>query len=207
MHAYRIALFVGWLVVSSMAIAGFAAFRADDRASTSEGGEVPPIVMSAEIGRNAGAVAAMTFALLPDGARAASPSAFSGDLATLSSDGTTTATTAEPTSTSSSSGVIDRSQFYDESQVRDLIEQFFQPEDVNRAIRIAWCESSFNPRSVNPVTGASGLFQHDPATWGERSAAAGYPGADVLDAEANVAVAAWMLYELPGGWAQWECQA
>lgn len=207
MHAHRIALFVGWFVVSSLAIAGFAAFRADDRSVDGAGGDVPPVVMSAEIGRNAGAVAAMTFALLPDGAKAASPSAFSGDLAALSGDGTTTATAAEPTSTSSASGVVDRSQFYDESQVRELIEQYFQPEDVNRAIRIAWCESSFNPRSINPVTGASGLFQHDPATWAERSMAAGYPGADVLDAEANVAVAAWMLYELPGGWAQWECQA
>lgn len=207
MRAHRIALFVGWFVVSSLAIGGFAAFRADDRSIDGAGGAVPPVVMSAEIGRNAGAVAAMTFALLPEGARAASPSTFSGDVAALSGDETTTAT-AEPTSTSSSSaGVIDRSQFYDESQVRQLIEQFFQPEDVNRAIRIAWCESSFNPRSINPVTGASGLFQHDPATWSERSAAAGYPGADVLDAEANVAVAAWMLYELPGGWAQWECQA
>lgn len=207
MRAHRIALFVGWFVVSSLAIAGFAAFRADDRSIDAGSGDVPPIVMSAEIGRNAGAVAAMTFALLPDGARAASPSAFSGDLATLSGDGTTAGTAAEPTATSSSAEVIDRSQFYDESQVRELIEQFFQSEDVNRAIRIAWCESSFNPRSINPVTRASGLFQHDPATWVERSTAAGFPGADILDAEANVAVAAWMLYELPGGWAQWECQA
>ena len=207
MRTHRIALFVGWFVVSSLAIAGFAAFRADERSIDAEGGDVPPVVMSAEIGRNAGAVAAMTFALLPDGAKAASPSAFSGDLAALSGDETSASTASEATSTSSSSGVIDRSQFYDESQVRELIEQFFQPEDVNRAIRIAWCESSFNPRSVNPVTGASGLFQHDPATWIERSTATGYPGADILDAEANVAVAAWMLYELPGGWAQWECQA
>lgn len=207
MRAHRIALFVGWFVVSSLAIAGFAAFRADDGGIDAQGVDVPPIVMSAEIGRNAGAVAAMTFALLPDGARAADPSPFGGDLAALSGDGTTAGTAAEPTSTSSSSGVIDRSQFYDESQVRELIEQFFQPEDVNRAIRIAWCESSFNPRSINPVTQASGLFQHDPATWAERSAEAGYPGSGVLDAEANVAVAAWMLYELPGGWAQWECQA
>lgn len=206
MRAYRIALFAGWLVVSSLAIAGFAAFRAHDPGPDGDSGDVPPIVVSSEIGRNAGAVAAMTFSLLPEGARAAAPADFSGDLGALV--GATTDTTTAPSSTSSSSAtVVDRSQFYDESQVRGLIAQYFQPEDVNRAIRIAWCESSFNPRSVNPVTGASGLFQLDPATWAARSTAAGIPGADILDGESNVAVAAWMLYELPGGWAQWECQA
>ena len=205
MRAHRIALFVGWLVVSSLAIAGFAAFRAHEPGPDGAASEVPPIVISSEIGRNAGAVAAMTFSLLPDGARAASPTEFSGDLGALV--GETTDTTAPASPTSSSNGVVDRSQFYDESQVRALITRYFQPEDVNRAIRIAWCESSFNPRSVNPVTGASGLFQLDPATWTAQSAAAGIPGADILDGESNVAVAAWMLYELPGGWAQWECQA
>ncbi len=206
MRAYRIALFVGWLVVSSLAIVGFAAFRAQEPGPGAAESDVPPIVVSSEIGRNAGAVAAMTFSLLPDGARAASPVEFSGNLGALVGD--TTDTTAPTSSTASSSaGIVDRSQFYDESQVRALIVQFFQPEDVNRAIRIAWCESSFNPRSINPVTGASGLFQLDPATWIARSTAAGLPGADILDGESNVAVAAWMLYELPGGWAQWECQA
>ena len=87
------------------------------------------------------------------------------------------------------------------------MERHFEPEDVSRAIRIAWCESSFNPQNVNPVTGESGLFQHATDTWSARSTSAGFAGADILDPDANVAVAAWMLYELPGAWTHWECQA
>jgi hypothetical protein len=203
MRAHRIALFIGWLVVSSLAVVGFAAFSADSEPSTLA--EAPSVTVSPDIGRSAGAVAAMTFALLADGAQAATSSDFTGDLAALVGTQVTT-TTAAP-STSAGAGVVDRSRFYDESQIRSLVERFFRPADVSRAIRIAWCESSFNPQNVNPVTGAGGLFQHAPDTWVARSTAAGYAGADILDPEANVAVAAWMLYELPGGWSHWQCQA
>lgn len=89
--------------------------------------------------------------------------------------------------------------------MRALVGAFFDPADVNRAIRVAWCESSFNPAAVNPATGASGLFQHLPEHWAEWSEAAGQRGASIFDPEANVAVAAWMLYELPGGWSHWDC--
>ncbi|MEX1272175.1 MAG: transglycosylase SLT domain-containing protein, partial [Acidimicrobiia bacterium] len=82
---------------------------------------------------------------------------------------------------------------------------YFGPDDVNRAIRVAWCVSAFNPAAVNPATGSSGLFQHVPDEWAERSAEAGHPTASIFDPEANVAVAAWMLYELPGGWSHWDC--
>jgi hypothetical protein len=204
MRSYRVALFVGWLVVSSLAVVGFAAFTAGPEAESGLT-EIPSVSVSPEIGRSAGAVAAMTFALLADGASAASSSDFAGDLAALvGEEATTTSATPSP---SSASGVIDRSRFYDESQMRQLVEAHFQPADVSRAIRIAWCESSFNPQSVNPVTGDSGLFQHESTTWAAYSVSAGYPGADILDPEANVAVAAWMLYELPGGWSHWQCQA
>ena len=204
MRSYRVALFVGWFLVSSLAIVGFAAFSAGPDAEPSAA-EVPSVSVSPEIGRSAGAVAAMTFALLADGANAASSSDFAGDLAALvGEEATTTSVSPGP---SSVSGVIDRSRFYDESQMRELVEAHFLAADVSRAIRIAWCESSFNPQSVNPVTGDSGLFQHSPGTWAAYSTSAGYPGADILDPEANVAVAAWMLYELPGGWSHWQCQA
>ena len=203
LRAHRIALFIGWLLVSSLAVAGFAAFTTD--ADPDPTTETPSVAVSPEIGRSAGAVAAMTFALLADGARAAT-SDFDGDLAALVEGEPTTTTLASSTSTASG-GVIDRSRLFDESSVRELVESFFRPADVSRAIRIAWCESSFNPQNVNPVTGAAGLFQHAPDTWVARSTAAGYPGADILDPEANVAVAAWMLYELPGGWSHWQCQA
>lgn len=204
MRSYRVALFVGWFLVSSLAVVGFAAFTAGPEAEPSEN-EVPSVSVSPEIGRSAGAVAAMTFALLADGANAASSSDFAGDLAALVGEEATTTSSAP--SPSSATGVIDRSRFYDESQMRELVEAHFLPADVSRAIRIAWCESSFNPQNVNPVTGASGLFQHAPETWAAHSTSAGYGGVDILDPEANVAVAAWMLYELPGGWSHWQCQA
>jgi hypothetical protein len=203
MRSHRIALFVGWLVVSSLAVIGFAAFTADSEPLPFD--EAPSVSVSPEIGRSTGAVAAMTFALLADGASAASATGFEGDLAALVGEDATTTSVAP--SASETNGVVDRSRFFDESQIRSLVETFFRPADVSRAIRIAWCESSFNPENVNPVTGASGLFQHAPDTWAARSTAAGYANADILDAEANVAVAAWMLYELPGGWSHWQCQA
>ena len=203
MRSHRIALFVGWLVVSSLAVIGFAAFTADPEPSPFA--EAPSVTVSPEIGRSTGAVAAMTFALLAEGASAAAASDFN-EVSEVAVDPDATTTSLAPTG-NDSNGVVDRSRFFDETQIRSLVETFFRPEDVSRAIRIAWCESSFNPENVNPVTGASGLFQHAPDTWAARSSAAGYPGADILDAEANVAVAAWMLYELPGGWSHWQCQA
>jgi soluble lytic murein transglycosylase-like protein len=202
MRSHRIALFVGWFVVSSLAVIGFAAFTADSEPVPFA--EAPSVTVSPEIGRSTGAVAAMTFALLAEGASAAAATGFDdAPDAAVQSETTASLTPA----TSESNGVVDRSRLFDETQIRSLVETFFRPEDVSRAIRIAWCESSFNPENVNPVTGASGLFQHAPDTWAARSSAAGYLGADILDPEANVAVAAWMLYELPGGWSHWKCQA
>jgi hypothetical protein len=49
---------------------------------------------------------------------------------------------------------------------------------------------------------ASGLFQHLASMWPERSAAAGWSGADVFDPVANTAVAAWLVYDF-GGWSHW----
>jgi hypothetical protein len=197
------ALFVGWFVVSSLAVLGFAAFTADSEPIPFA--EAPSVTVSPEIGRSTGAVAAMTFALLAEGASAAAATGFE-DASQTADQPDATATSLTP-ATSGSNGIVDRSRLFDESQIRSLVETFFRPEDVSRAIRIAWCESSFNPVNINPVTGTSGLFQHAPDTWAARSSAAGYPGADILDPEANVAVAAWMLYELPGGWSHWQCQA
>lgn len=201
MRSHRIALFVGWLVVSCLAVIGFAAFTADTEPAPFA--EAPSVTVSPEIGRSSGAVAAMTFALLAEGASAAAATGFDPSTPTAPESVSTTSLESE----SGSNGVVDRSRFFDETQIRSLVETFFRPEDVSRAIRIAWCESSFNPENVNPVTGAAGLFQHAPDTWAARASAAGYPGADILDPEANVAVAAWMLYELPGGWSHWQCQA
>lgn len=90
---------------------------------------------------------------------------------------------------------------------RPLIELFFEPGDVDRAIRIVACESNGDPNARNRSSGASGLFQHMPFYWAERASGAGYPGASIFDPEANVAAAAWLVYEYGnGGWHHWVCK-
>jgi hypothetical protein len=88
------------------------------------------------------------------------------------------------------------------SDWRPLVSQFFEPQHVDRALRIIRCESGGRPSIKNPTSTASGLFQHLASMWPERSAAAGWSGADVFDPVANTAVAAWLVYDF-GGWSHW----
>lgn len=85
---------------------------------------------------------------------------------------------------------------------RPIVAEFFRPADVSRALRILRCESRGDPRAKNPVSTASGLFQHLGSAWTHRSARAGWEGADIFDPVANAAVAAWLVYE-GGGWSHW----
>lgn len=85
----------------------------------------------------------------------------------------------------------------------DLVSAFFASGDVPWALRTIRCETggTWDPNATNPTSGASGLFQHMPRYWPERSAAAGYSGASIYDPAANVAVAAWLYYlEGRGHW-------
>ena len=85
---------------------------------------------------------------------------------------------------------------------RPLVTAYFGPGEVERALRVIYCESSGDPNAKNPTSSASGLFQHLGRFWAERSVEAGWAGADIFDPEANVAVAAWLVYE-GGGWSHW----
>lgn len=196
----RAGLLIGWLVVSMLVVAGFAAFSADDETADPQ----QQVTLNTDVGSTAGAVAAMAFvgsaSTLPP---AEAPAAELDPTAPNSS----VLAVAPPADEGSEKqgGVYVRSGYLSESEVRELISAHFESADVNRAIRVAWCASSFNPSSINPATGASGLFQHLPENWAEHSAAAGRPAASIFDPEANVVVAAWMLYELPGGWSHWDC--
>lgn len=234
MRIHRIALFAGWMLVSLLAVAGFAAFSA----SGSAAGEtvVRNTTLSSDVGRDAGSVAALTFSYLSDDGLGAAAPPVDLDAAVAAAVAAarerraeetarvpvpeTTAPTAAspatrpapaPTTTVTAPATLPTppslTGYLTEAEVRDLVAQFFAPEDVSRAVRIAWCESNFNPSAVNPRTGAAGLFQHIPRYWAERSAAAGIGGADIFDPVANVAVAAWLLYQDPGGWDHWSCRA
>ena len=71
-------------------------------------------------------------------------------------------------------------------------------------LRVAYCESRYDPLAYNGILGASGLFQIIPGTWRANSAAAGYGGASVWDPVANANVAAWMFAH--GQARQWACK-
>ena len=76
--------------------------------------------------------------------------------------------------------------------------------DPSQLLRVAWCESRYNPYAVNPRSGAAGLFQFMPATWAANSVRAGYAGASVFDPVASANVAAFMFAY--GQAAQWSCK-
>ena len=76
--------------------------------------------------------------------------------------------------------------------------------DAQQLLRVAWCESRYNPNAYNSALGASGLFQFIPGTWAANSARAGYGGASVFDPVANANVAAWMFAHGQSG--QWVCK-
>ncbi len=88
-------------------------------------------------------------------------------------------------------------------QWRSLVEKHFAPSQVSTAMRVMACESLGIPDAKNPRSGAGGLFQHLPKYWASRAASAGYPGASIYDAEANIAAAAWLSSN--HGWGHWTC--
>ena len=205
MRIARAGLVIGWVFVAMLAVAGFAAFSAGDETdSVTE----PESTLSSDVGRTAGAVSALGFvgsANTTSSTLASPAESLDPTIAGAGELGLATAPVDEAAPSDKRGGVFVRSGYLTETEVRELVTQHFQPDDVNRAIRVAWCVSAFNPAAVNPTTGASGLYQHLPEDWAERSAAAGHPTASIFDPDANVAVAAWMLYELPGGWSHWDC--
>ena len=195
MRIGRVGLLAGWILVSMLVVAGFAAFSADDGVAAGAQGAV----LGSDLGRTVGAVSALSFV----GQTTTSNSSGVFDLENDLVLGRLTSATTTPSD--KQGGVYVRSGYLTETEVRAIISKYFQAADVNRAIRIAWCQSSFNPASVNPASGASGLFQHLPEHWAERSIAAERPGGSIFDADTSAAVAAWMLYSLPGGWSHWDC--
>jgi len=76
--------------------------------------------------------------------------------------------------------------------------------DTETLLRVAYCESRYDPLAFNGILGASGLFQIIPGTWRANSLAAGYGGASVWDPVANANVAAWMFGRGQAG--QWACK-
>lgn len=76
--------------------------------------------------------------------------------------------------------------------------------DADQMLRVAYCESHYNPNAVNASSGASGLFQFLASTWAYQSPKAGYGGASVFDPVANANVAAYMFAHSMAN--QWVCK-
>jgi hypothetical protein len=195
MRLRRLSFIAGWAAVALLAVAGFAAFGT----SGSTQAELEFDATEPGLGHSTGAQAGFNFSVL------------AGQTAAADSDPAATATTVvgdgETSSAQASTGTIasDEAGWLSQVQVRVLVVEYFAAEDVNKAVRVAWCESRFNPTSTNLRTGAVGLFQHLPKYWEERAESAGFPNAEPTDPEASTAAAAWAVYH-EGGWDTFACR-
>lgn len=75
---------------------------------------------------------------------------------------------------------------------------------ADQLLRVARCESGYNPNAYNASSGASGLFQFLASTWAANSVRAGYGGYSVFDPVANANTAAMMFANGQAG--QWVCK-
>ena len=89
------------------------------------------------------------------------------------------------------------------SDWQPLIEEYFKPEDVARAMRIIYCESSGRPRAVGvnkDGTKDVGLWQFNDNTWAWLK-----PKLRISSPRTNprvsTAVASWLVYN--DGWYHW----
>jgi hypothetical protein len=197
MRHKRFSFLAGWLAVGVLAAVGFAAFGNVGRPDAEQ---VRLEAAAASMGHTSGAYAGIAFA---EPLRVQTSTVLTARVETQSAGGATgsEADTTEDTSTPRATGTITSPEtgWLSEVQVRALVSLYFKEADVNRAIRVAWCESRFDPNSVNLRTGGVGIFQHLPRYWEERTANAGFPGADPTDPAASIAAAAWEIYN-GGGW-------
>ncbi|MGH8915858.1 MAG: hypothetical protein ACRDZM_15265 [Acidimicrobiia bacterium] len=192
MRLRRLSFIAGWAAVALLAVAGFAAFGTSGGTPTDPGFDAS----AADLGHDTGAQAGLTFALL-----AGDPA----ETETLATTKETTPDGAEPDAGDASPGTIATSGWLSQVEVRELVARYFAAEDINRAVRVAWCESRFDPDSTNLRSGGVGLFQHLPRYWAERAENAGFPDAEPTDAEASTAAAAWAVYH-GGGWDVFTCR-
>lgn len=201
MRLRRLSFIAGWAAVVLLAAVGFAAFGTPDEPVP--GGDIQ--AAATNMGHTTGAYAGLAFAYLAGNPDAEGFSTSSPDtpgeedlLSGVSSRSESPPTTQAPTE-------VDASGWLSQIQVRTLASMYFDAADVNQAVRVAWCESRFNPSSVNLRTGGIGLFQHLPRYWSDRAQAAGFPDADPTDSEASMAAAAWAVYS-GGGWDVFTCR-
>lgn len=93
-----------------------------------------------------------------------------------------------------------------------LIKKYWQGNDAE-ALRVADCESGYEPSARRTGSQYTGVFQIGVETHAERIQRVGremqegvpYYEKDMYDAGKNTAVA-WDLFKSSGGWGPWECK-
>jgi hypothetical protein len=92
---------------------------------------------------------------------------------------------------------------YPPGTVQDIITRAFTPYGATAVawgLRVARCESGYNPRAYNPAGPYYGLFQFLMSTF----KATPYGGQDIYDPVANASAAAWKYGQ--GGAGAWGCR-
>ena len=195
MRSRRFSFLAGWLAVGVLAVAGFAAFSATGPSAE----QVRLEAAAASIGHAAGAYAGLGFVQL---STTANTVAVRVQEPTEEESAQTTSLAA----TASAEATMPGTGWLSEIEVRALVSLYFKAADVNRAVRVAWCESKFDPKAKDQRSGGVGLFKHLPKYWPDRTEAAGFPDAPPTDPEASVAAAAWAIYNDEGGWDIFACK-
>lgn len=202
MRSRRLSFVAGWAAVALLAIAGFAAFGTPD----TDPDELQAEAAAASIGHTAGAYAGLSFALLGnDGDSSAIVATAVQDGTVSAEEGGIDAIPSDGGSEGSGTVASPASGWLSEVEVRALVTAYFEPTDVNKAVRIAWCESRFDPSHQDLKTGGVGLFNHLPRYWDERAANAGFSGSEATDPTASTAAAAWEVYN-GAGWEIFSCR-
>ena len=205
MRSRRFSFAIGWTAIVLLAIVGFAAFGSSN--PTTE--EVRVEAAAASIGHTTGAYAGVAFAFASgnQSPQSSDNADENTDLAVLPATNELATPDAGEIEEDTSAGTIASrvSGWLSEVEVRALVSLYFEPADVNRAVRVAWCESRFDTDSVDRRTGGSGLFHHLPRYWDERASNAGFTESEPADAEASTAAAAWAVYN-GGGWEIFACR-
>lgn len=91
-----------------------------------------------------------------------------------------------------------------------IIQRAFQPygqDAVDIALRVAKCESGYDPHALSDSGTYAGVFQVGNFWADDFARVTGQPYYDGrFDAQANARFAAWLAYEAPGGgWQHWQC--
>lgn len=166
----------GCVMVFLLSIAAFAAY------STGQGDEV----VVSDAGLRAGRIAGFDHSMTPPPAPT-----------------TTVPPATTPQETEESVAHPSNGTTLEPSAVQNLVEQYFLPADVSRAVRVAWCSSHFETDRVS-TSGRVGLFQHSPAEWSVRAEGARVGDANPQSPGPNAAAAAWEVYD-GSGWAALTC--